>query len=226
MTIEELFKESAMRLHHFYLVEGASQTTTSDLATLLATRPDHFHIQKFFYSTLGVLEAEVIRTEHIEPATSGNEQCFLIFAPSVTHEAQQSLLKMFEEPKADTHFFLLMPETTAILPTVRSRAQYMRIDGGVRPYSEEAESFLKLSKEKRLAYVTELIKSHDDDESSGELRLNASQFIGALVEVVRKDPNNLVTKNAFLKDAITMRGYLDSRGASVKMILEHLALTI
>jgi DNA polymerase III delta prime subunit len=228
MTILEAFGNTAPRLHHFYLVEGAAHATTAELAALLTSTPsdNSLHIERFFYSTLGVEEAELLRTQHVERAPDGHDQCFLIFALSVTHEAQQSLLKMFEEPRAGTHFFLLMPETTAILPTVRSRAQYVRLDGEVRPYVDEVQKFITLSKEKRLAYVSELIKSHEDDETSGKLRLAASQFISALIEETRKDSKNLVAEGAFLRDAVTMRGYLDSRGASVKMILEHLALTL
>ena len=220
-TILALFKQE--HPHHFYLVEGMSKDSSSDFFERIKEIEDA-HL--WSYDTLGVEEAKQIREKHSERSWKGGRQVFVVFALSVTHEAQQSLLKMFEEPKSETHFVLIVPDATSILPTVKSRAQYVRFNDSSNEYGKAAQDFIASPKEKRIAYVAELIKSHEDDEASGGLRLAASQFIVALVQELLKQEANLIEKKAFLKDALTMREYLDARGASVKMILEHFALTL
>ncbi len=224
MTLAAQFGNPETSLHHFYVIEGADQTALSELSTILKVRSDN--VRTFTYSTLGVEEAQSLRQEQNETAFDGEDQYFILSAVSVTHEAQQTLLKMFEEPRANTHFFLLMAESTAILPTVRSRAQMIRLEGGIGPYTKEAQAFIKSTISDRVAFVADFVKSHEDDDSSGELRLHASQFIIALIEALRKDPKNLLSRKEFFTDAMTMREHLDNRGASVKMILEHLAITL
>ncbi len=227
MTIADIFRNDSTRLHHFYIIEGVNEASTLQLQDLLIARGSGFsRAQVFTYSTLGVEEAQFLRQQQDQFALDGGEQFFILSAASVTHEAQQMLLKMFEEPKSNTHFFLLMPEATAILPTVKSRAQTISITPDTLKYAAEAKDFITASKDKRIAFVAEFVKSHEDDDSSGELRLHASQFVTALIELLRKDPKNLISRKDFFKDALEMREYLDSRGASVKMILEHLSLIL
>lgn len=224
MTLSAQFGNLETRLHHFYVIEGAGENSVAELSDILKNRSEH--VRTFTYSTLGVEEAQSLRQDQNELSYDGQDQYFILSAVSVTHEAQQTLLKMFEEPKANTHFFLLMAESTAILPTVRSRAQMVRIESDIIAYTKEAQSFIKSSIVDRIAFVADFIKSHEDDDSSGELRLHASQFVIALIETLRKDPKNLIIRKDFFNDAIRMREYLDTRGASVKMILEHLAITL
>lgn len=224
MTLAATFGNPETVLHHFYVIEGADHVALSELSNILKKRSDT--VRTFTYSTLGVEEAQSLRLEQNESAFDGQDQYFILSAVSVTHEAQQTLLKMFEEPRANTHFFLMMAESTAILPTVRSRAQMVRLENNIPLYTKEAQSFIKSSITDRIAFVAEFVKSHEDDDSSGELRLHASQFVIALIEALRKDPKTLVSRKDFFTDALTMREHLDNRGASVKMILEHLAITL
>ncbi len=227
MTLAQSFA-NLTNPHHFYLVEGADAFSAQELIGILAEQGVSTvgDVRVFNYGTLGVEEAADIRNAQNTFSESGKSQYFIVSVIAITHEAQQALLKVFEEPRADSHFFLLIPEATSILPTVKSRAQYVKISSGELKYLEEAQVFIRQAKNLRLDFVADFVKSHEDDESSGELRLHASQFILALINVLHKDPKNLILKKDFLADALTMRGYLDNRGASVKMILEHLAISL
>lgn len=215
-------------LHHFYLIEGATETSADELVSLLEKEKGDttIHAHVFTYNTLGVEEAQILRQQQTEYTHDGGAQFFIVYAASVTHEAQQALLKVFEEPKARSHFFLLMPEMTAIVPTVRSRAQSITLATNENKYTKDAQQFIKASIDGRLAFVVDFVKAHEDDDSSGELRLHASQFIVTLIDTLKKDPKNLVLRARFFQDALVMRNYLDTRGASVKMILEHLSLVL
>ena len=209
---------SEQPLHHFYVLEGFAVSAQERLGTLLKQKGE---VIVFTYETLGVSDTADIRARAEERA--GGLRFFILKAVSVTHEAQQALLKTFEEPKQGVHFFLVIPDSSQIVPTVQSRAHIIRFTGEQTTYTQAAIEFAQGSKEKRLAYVAALIKKHEDDDSSGELRLEAAQFIAALIENARHD---IIANKTFLTDALSMREYLDNRGASVKMILEHLALIL
>ncbi len=57
-----------------------------------------------------------------EENTQESRKIFIIETNSITESAQNSLLKVFEEPTVGTHFFIISPQDT-LLPTLRSRMQ-------------------------------------------------------------------------------------------------------
>lgn len=59
----------------------------------------------------------------------GNLKVFIVErADLMTEEAQNSLLKTLEEPPPHSLFILLAPESTALLPTIVSRCQLLRME--------------------------------------------------------------------------------------------------
>ena len=220
MDFLEQLKDTHVPLAHFYLIEGASDAWHARATTLLEARGD---VHELVYSTCTIEDAAIIR--RMQEERNEKEQCIIIRAASVTHEAQQALLKAFEEPKGNTYFILSVPRVSAVLSTIQSRAQIISLSIA-NPLLKDAQEFIALAPEKRLEWIAKFIKSHNDDDSSGNFRNLSGALIAGIIEILRRDPKNLVAKKAFLNDAIEMRGYLDARGSSVKMILEHLALTL
>ena len=51
----------------------------------------------------------------------GGKKIFVISTNSITREAQNSLLKIFEEPTEGTHFFLILSSSRILIPTLKSR---------------------------------------------------------------------------------------------------------
>jgi hypothetical protein len=69
--------------------------------------PDFFH-QK--YDTFGIDEGRRIKEMHSSKSFSaGSKKIFIVEVRSLTHEAQNSLLKIFEEPHEHTHFLSHYP---------------------------------------------------------------------------------------------------------------------
>ena len=52
---------------------------------------------------------------------SAGKKIFIICVNNFSLDAQNVLLKMFEEPIENTHFFLIVPDTNALLKTFVSR---------------------------------------------------------------------------------------------------------
>src|SRR3989338_1466006 len=101
-----------------------------------------------------------------------NEAVFLIGAASITSEAQQALLKLFEEPQAGTTFVLLVPHG-ALLPTLKSRMMEYEKQLPTH-FSGQADAFLKASGKERSEIIATMLK---DEEG---LKERVRDFVNAL----------------------------------------------
>ncbi len=95
-----------------------------ELITLIVGKKKHRAIE------LGI---DLIRSELIEKITfkpyMGKAKIFIIEeAHLMTTQAQNALLKTFEEPPPNTHIFLLTTQVNSLLPTIRSRAQILHFN--------------------------------------------------------------------------------------------------
>src|SRR5258707_1227686 len=97
--------------HHAYYIEGA----LADYEDLLHPTPP---IQGEKYERFGIDDARKL----IDLASLKNfqETIFLVEVSAITSEAQQALLKLFEEPQRGTTFILVVPHGV-LLPTLKSR---------------------------------------------------------------------------------------------------------
>jgi hypothetical protein len=209
--------------HHAYYIEGPLSGFAAHAAAL---KP--FWAKE--YERFGIEEARAL----IQLATLKNTGSTLYFigAASITSEAQQALLKLFEEPQVGTTFVLLLPHGM-LLPTLRSRMlpyparqiASQKVLGSASPQPDHfvrqsAASFLKSSPTERSAAVTKLLK---DEEG---VRERAREFVNALeAELYRALPKNPALRSA-LEDVARVRSYLGDRSPSLKMLLEHLAATL
>ena len=79
--------------------------------------------------TLGVETVRQIRaTAYIKPNDLAVKIYRIRDAEKMTDQAQNALLKLFEEPPAGVYFLLLASNASALLPTVRSRAPELRTE--------------------------------------------------------------------------------------------------
>ena len=158
----------------------------------------------------GIDQARKLKEMANEKSWSGGVQTFIIGTHSITTEAQNALLKLFEEPPADTIFYLVVPHESILLATLRSRLFLAKKETSNN--GEMAEEFLKSSYKERLAMIADLAKK--DSEVLKEL----ARSLGRSYE--NSWPTK--TKRALL---LTSR-YVYNRGASKKMLLEELALSL
>jgi DNA polymerase III delta' subunit len=75
-----------------------------------------------------------LRTEMAKPPLSARRRFFVIVhAHQMNSEAANALLKVLEEPQAQSTFILTSSRPTALLPTIRSRCQTVRFSAVSRP---------------------------------------------------------------------------------------------
>ena len=146
-------------------------------------------------------------------------------AHTMTEQASNALLKSLEEPPATSHVFLVTASPQALLPTIRSRCQtlrlgplpkallesYLRERGGLAP--EEARLRAALaggSIGSALAFDSDAYRSSRDELL---LLLERAERVGALERMEaaqhladREDPAlALTTLRALLRDALLLR---------------------
>ena len=205
--------------HHAYLIISAEETTL--IADLKKDYPEANH-QKF--ERLGIEDSRALALDQSQTNWHGHKKIFILEINDATIEAQNALLKVLEEPTAETHFFLIVPSIEVLLPTVRSRLQRVTPPltppqkGGERDLNTQlAKEFLALIPAKRL----EWLKNTD----------LPNNFLDQLeVAMFKPQGRTLKTQNSRcdLKswpDLTLARRHWRTPGASHKLLLEHLAVS-
>jgi len=111
-------------LHHAYLLEGEKENTFQALLDFLdkdlnfstVANPD-FWLGDF--DSLGIDDSREIKSFQSRKAFVGERKVLVIKTNFITHEAQNSLLKVFEEPTENTHLFLIMSSVISALCFIR-----------------------------------------------------------------------------------------------------------
>jgi DNA polymerase III gamma/tau subunit len=85
------------------------------------------------YETFGVDEGRELKEAQLSKSFGGGKKIFVISFETITVEAQNSLLKVFEEPTPDTHFFLISRTGSRLLPTLRSRIVFLQTESDSTP---------------------------------------------------------------------------------------------
>lgn len=132
------------KLPHALIFEGAegSGKMTAALLAMTAMEPGFSEKIRAFGSpdvtlhtlpegrkTIGVSAVRDIRYQaYIRPQELSFRAFVIDKAETMTPEAQNALLKIFEEPPANVFFFLLCDNASALLSTVRSRAPVLRME--------------------------------------------------------------------------------------------------
>src|SRR6185503_4991977 len=206
-------------MHHAYLYEGSMSQLhgLSESAKALfgfsgkteASSPD-IHI--YAWEKLNIEEARELSSEASFKSVSGRA-LYVLGAGSISFDAQQALLKLFEEPKAGDVFVVLTPPGT-LMQTLRSRfVEYpVRLEESEASHAA-AKKFLTAPYKERSAQITALLK---EEEGAKE---RVREFLNSLEKLLhgahQKKPSPELREA--LGDIEMVRGYLSDRSASMKM---------
>jgi DNA polymerase III delta prime subunit len=148
-----------------------------------------------------------------------------VCANFITEKAQNAMLKLFEEPRGDTHFFLIIPSLNNIISTLRSR--FFIIDSNCSCDSDvDIKKFLNKNIGGRLEDIKELCESVSDEEKS---KIEIINFINRLeTELKNKINISKITKEELklFEEIEKVRQYASEQSPSLKMLLEYLAIII
>ena len=245
-------------LHHAYLIEGAREEIVPEIFAFIQSlgikvigNADVSHIS---LDTFKIEDARNLKSFGSEKGFSNEKNAKKIFIVSVNNfllEAQNSLLKMFEEPIENTHFFLVVPEVNALLKTFVSRFYFIKaaptLEGVGAPTESVGEKFINMSLKNRIDFMKDLLaESKTDGENNPSLdsaRSKALIFLNSLEFTLHsKLVNNFAdftlpgvpggtyaAQNSLqtcFSHLFKVREFLRMPGSSTKTLMESVALVV
>ena len=158
----------------------------------------------------------LIKLAYRQPTALNCKKLIVVKSGNFTLESQQALLKILEEPPFSTTFLFLLLSENSVIPTLKSRfLEYSR--GGEENEANEAfTEFRTLSYRDRLALIVTKMDKYDT------LWLKDMKF-----GMAKMLSDSIKTLNSNQRKSLAMViSTLNTRGASNKMLLEEIALTI
>ena len=208
--------------HHAYVIfqtEGVTEVLLKHVA-------DEFDIETIGnpdvltrrYENFGIADAKNLTEMQSRKSITAGKQVFIIVCESMTLEAQNALLKTFEEPTQDTVLFLCVPSRSILIPTLLSRLEIYDLEEVTLNENDlDVSDFITASGKERLEIVATLIEAKNKNK--------AQIFVNSVMtEYAIRDDS--VEKRGALKELLHAEKLLGERGSSIKLVLEHLALTL
>jgi len=164
------------------------------------------------YDSMTIAHArDLIKEASLKPIEK-EKRVFIIISQTILREAQNALLKLFEEPNEHTLFYLVLPREEILLPTLKSRMNVVEICT-INPSTTDFDEFLKEEYAGRLKLIETKLKNEDKNWVS-------SIMSGLEFHAHKSKDAKLIENTLMLSD------YINTKGSSKKMLLEHIALSL
>lgn len=232
-------------MHHAYIIEGQKEKI---VPILLSAFEQHLGISVqgnpdlaiLEYQSLGIDESRDLSLRQsragfsavANKATDGlSRKIFIVIAESFTFEAQNALLKTFEEPTPHTHFFVIIPRLHIILPTLCSRVVLIS-EQNLSSHKDEARSFVEKfldssSLAERFAFIKKLTETKKGEVVDREkIRRILDHLERMLYTRLAGAKTNVLNQSNIFREIYATKKYLADRGSSPKMLLDHLAIEL
>lgn len=219
---------------HAFLIEAGKEEGTKqalayvkkELSLAYENNPD---VTALSYEVLSVENAREVLRYASQTSLSGT-RALIVSCERIYHEAQNALLKLFEEPPEDLTLYVVLPTRAQLLPTLLSRLTLLEERRGGAALSEEAETFLRATPAEREKLVARLIadtKSEREDTKQ-EARTKAISILeGVTVAVHQAWQKEQKSEHLeLLRELSTLMPIARERSAPYKLIFEHLLIVL
>lgn len=244
MKISEHFDKN--NLHHAYLIEGIKEEIIPELFSFVEElkikttgNPDFYHTSIDNFKIQDALNLRNMGSERSFSNIENNKKIFILCINRFTGDAQGVLLKMFEEPIENTHFFVITPNVDNLFKTFVSRFYLIKTEKNLETSEDikNAKVFVSMNLKDRLDFIKDKIlekgKNNNDEESDEEQGSSESNQTKALrfldnLEFILNEKN--AGKNlkdvSFFDQIFKAREFIRQPGSSAKMLLESVALSV
>lgn len=228
MILEHLDKNN---LHHAYLIEGDPDQVVPEILKFCEIlnvktfgNPDFSHIS---IDSFKIEDARNLKSYATEKGFSLQKKVFIISTNSFLLDAQNVLLKIFEEPIENTLFFLIVPDTSALLKTLVSRFYFISTRQNLAEESEAAAKFIAMPLKNRIDFIKELIAEPEEESeiiSADSARSKALKFLNVLESTLHQKMSRGTLDIRFFEHVFKVREFLRMPGSSTKNLMESVAL--
>lgn len=205
--------------HHAVLIEGDREQSILDFRNVLKesgisvdANPD---VTFLHFDSMGIAQAKSLVDLSLRAPVKEEYKIIVISIGSITREAENALLKLFEDPSPRVRFVIIVSNALALIATLRSRLFVLSTSHDLE--DSKAKKFLKGSILERTQIIESLVKDQKESSSKEEIRNFLVAIHGILLE--KANPKALsAVAHALL--------YLDDKGSSVKLLLESVLLAL
>ena len=222
--IQQLFDKPQFS-HHCYGFESHG-LQVSDFDEYI-DRERFSYIFARHYDSFLVGDAREIKSLAVEK--TDKEKLFIISFTHINSEAQNTLLKIIEEPRPQTTFFFIFPQSKKLLPTIRSRMEIISLNRVLNKNERKinVKKFVTLPLNEKFSLIKELNRKPKKDETDFEkmTKSDLQNFLDDL-EIFYAKQKPSTKRNTILQLITQSRGYMNASSVSIKMILDNLAVHI
>ncbi len=192
---------------------------------------DTLHVDLFERESLSVDDARDIKEAASKVGrTSETMHVIVIAAQTLTREAQNSLLKVLEEPAETVALFIVTPHPERLLPTLVSRLATVNVKENIigaseikNPINQYAIEFVSLSVPDRLTLVQTILK---EIEKGAFMKEDIATFCNTVKLQFDANSSGNVEYEQVVKAIEPIHSYLLDQSSSIKLLLEHMAMTL
>ncbi|MGB0925092.1 MAG: hypothetical protein ACPGTS_00085 [Minisyncoccia bacterium] len=174
------------------------------------------------YDFLKIDDARAIKALQSEKTSKGS--LFIISFTHINAAAQNTLLKIIEEPTPNTTFFFIFPNAKKLLPTILSRIELVPMNRFLGSHERKIDlaKFINMSLSQRFEHNKKI--TNKKDKNIEVLEKQDLQFFLDDLEIfyIKQKPSS--QRNKILETILSSRGYISANSASIKMILDTLAI--
>ncbi len=202
--------------HHSYLLRVDEVKPEAALAFVTSIQ-----IEEVNYVTLdsfGIGDVRTLTTQAFVRPQVGDTQVIVVTTSTITVEAQQALLKILEEPPVSTVFVFCLPKTLYLLPALLSRFFDVTSSETLESPKENKtlDEFCTLRVADRITEITNRL-GKKDLAWVDEIKAGLLQKLVRDSKVLAPEKLNLL---------FFVAEHLQTRGASNKLLLEEMALSL
>ncbi len=231
-------------MQSFLIIGGSEKARQSQAETIIGQKlsslennPDFIHLSLGEEISIGIDQVrQMQKAISLKPYLDKQKFCLISEAQNLTSEAQNSLLKILEEPPVDCQIILTVSEESLLLPTILSRCQTIFLN-------QEKKQLEKTEKKELLNFFSKLLSCSlakrlilTEEEGIGKNKQTAEEWLEKLIFLLREILLNDQLKKtelplttaeilAILRLINRTRNLL-SLNANVKLVLENFLLDL
>jgi len=179
-----------------------------NLAFDVKANPDFLLVEN---QSFGINDARNLEQWALGKPLMGKTKVFLIITKAITHEAQNALLKVLEEPPIGTYIFINLENLGGLLPTFLSRVMVLNVSKNSNDKNIDAHKFFSSGIKEKLIMIRSLAKKEDKNDMK--------KLIKDLEEISYKKKASAEQ----MRDILTAKIFASARGSSPKILLEWLS---
>ena len=201
-----------MNSHHAIVcvADTLEDSSVPEMYKIQSSDVSHIIVDRF-----SIDDARTLSQDALQKPIQAAHRVFVLVVTKLPEESQNALLKLFEEPPEQTRFYIVLPQEGMLIPTLQSRVSVEVSADAEHVHGEQFTTFLHNSYAKRLAHIADITKKKDLQEIEHIIR-GAEVYASA-------DP---LRHQTLLATVLYVRKYGKTPGASAKMLLEELVLSL